>query len=172
MENTPRRPSSTMSVCFLSSNILKEATVRVIARELNIFYFFVMSQHCLPLPGFLLLSTDIYNHCVYFSQSSEFLKQYLCCSWKDFSCVFTWKYSVFQLQLVFPCWAFRSLSCGCTCWETSSHSILSLRGHFTVCYCCTTNIYSTQFDTSYLLIPDGYLSNFAHLIGFFFPRYQ
>lgn len=31
-----------------------------------------LSQHCLPLPGFLLLSTDIYNHCVYFSQSSEF----------------------------------------------------------------------------------------------------
>lgn len=30
------------------------------------------SQHCLPLPGFLLLSTDIYNHCVYFSQSSAF----------------------------------------------------------------------------------------------------
>lgn len=29
-------------------------------------------QHCLPLPGFLLLSTNIYNHAVYFSQSSEF----------------------------------------------------------------------------------------------------
>lgn len=28
-------------------------------------------QHCLPLPGFLLLSTDIYNHGVLFSQSSE-----------------------------------------------------------------------------------------------------
>uniref|UniRef100_A0A8C9XEH5 Solute carrier family 35 member B4 n=1 Tax=Sander lucioperca TaxID=283035 RepID=A0A8C9XEH5_SANLU len=27
-------------------------------------------NHCLPLPGFLLLSTDIYNHCVYFSHST------------------------------------------------------------------------------------------------------
>uniref|UniRef100_A0A3B3ZQQ5 Solute carrier family 35 member B4 n=1 Tax=Periophthalmus magnuspinnatus TaxID=409849 RepID=A0A3B3ZQQ5_9GOBI len=27
-------------------------------------------NHCLPLPGFLLLSTDIYRYCVYFSQSS------------------------------------------------------------------------------------------------------
>ncbi|KAM6926446.1 UDP-xylose and UDP-N-acetylglucosamine transporter [Lycodopsis pacificus] len=27
-------------------------------------------NHCLPLPGFLLLSTNIYNHCVYFSQST------------------------------------------------------------------------------------------------------
>lgn len=27
-------------------------------------------NHCLPLPGFLLLSTDIYRHCVYFSQST------------------------------------------------------------------------------------------------------
>lgn len=27
-------------------------------------------NHCLPLPGFLLLSTDIYNHCIYFSQST------------------------------------------------------------------------------------------------------
>ncbi|CAL1595020.1 unnamed protein product [Knipowitschia caucasica] len=27
-------------------------------------------NHCLPLPGFLLLSTDIYRHCVYFSQSA------------------------------------------------------------------------------------------------------
>ncbi|XP_070687144.1 UDP-xylose and UDP-N-acetylglucosamine transporter [Pempheris klunzingeri] len=27
-------------------------------------------NHCLPLPGFLLLSTDIYSHCVYFSQST------------------------------------------------------------------------------------------------------
>uniref|UniRef100_A0A8C2WH78 Solute carrier family 35 member B4 n=1 Tax=Cyclopterus lumpus TaxID=8103 RepID=A0A8C2WH78_CYCLU len=30
-------------------------------------------NHFLPLPGFLLLSTDIYNHCVYFSQSSEYV---------------------------------------------------------------------------------------------------
>ncbi|XP_068595681.1 UDP-xylose and UDP-N-acetylglucosamine transporter [Brachionichthys hirsutus] len=27
-------------------------------------------NHCLPLPGFLLFYTDIYNHCIYFSQSS------------------------------------------------------------------------------------------------------
>lgn len=27
-------------------------------------------NHCLPLPGFLLLSTDIYRHCVYFNQST------------------------------------------------------------------------------------------------------
>ncbi|KAM4618165.1 UDP-xylose and UDP-N-acetylglucosamine transporter [Polymixia lowei] len=27
-------------------------------------------NHCLPLPGFLLLSMDIYNHCVYFNQST------------------------------------------------------------------------------------------------------
>nr|XP_046250716.1 UDP-xylose and UDP-N-acetylglucosamine transporter [Scatophagus argus] len=27
-------------------------------------------NHCLPLPGFLLLSTNIYSHCVLFSQSS------------------------------------------------------------------------------------------------------
>lgn len=27
-------------------------------------------NHCLPLPGFLLFSTDIYNHCVHFSQST------------------------------------------------------------------------------------------------------
>ncbi|XP_071753670.2 UDP-xylose and UDP-N-acetylglucosamine transporter [Centroberyx gerrardi] len=27
-------------------------------------------NHCLPLPGFLLLSTNIYNHSVYFSQST------------------------------------------------------------------------------------------------------
>lgn len=27
-------------------------------------------NHCLPLPGFLLLSTDIYRHCIYFSQST------------------------------------------------------------------------------------------------------
>ncbi|XP_068170057.1 UDP-xylose and UDP-N-acetylglucosamine transporter [Antennarius striatus] len=27
-------------------------------------------NHCLPLPGFMLLYTDIYNHCIYFSQSS------------------------------------------------------------------------------------------------------
>ncbi|KAM8891817.1 UDP-xylose and UDP-N-acetylglucosamine transporter [Spinachia spinachia] len=27
-------------------------------------------NHCLPLPGFLLLSTDIYSHCLYFSQST------------------------------------------------------------------------------------------------------
>lgn len=27
-------------------------------------------NHCLPLPGFLLLSTDIYRHCIYFSQSA------------------------------------------------------------------------------------------------------
>ncbi|XP_030587344.1 UDP-xylose and UDP-N-acetylglucosamine transporter [Archocentrus centrarchus] len=30
-------------------------------------------NHCLPLPGFLLLSTDIYNHCVLFSQSTPVL---------------------------------------------------------------------------------------------------
>ncbi|XP_013872583.1 UDP-xylose and UDP-N-acetylglucosamine transporter [Austrofundulus limnaeus] len=27
-------------------------------------------NHCLPLPGFLLLSTDIYNHCILFNQST------------------------------------------------------------------------------------------------------
>ncbi|XP_035258330.1 UDP-xylose and UDP-N-acetylglucosamine transporter [Anguilla anguilla] len=27
-------------------------------------------NHCLPLPGFLLLASDIYNHCVLFSQSA------------------------------------------------------------------------------------------------------
>eukprot|EP00064_Thunnus_orientalis_P019882 superscaffoldBa00005181_g20012 len=27
-------------------------------------------MHCLPLPGFLLLAADIYNHCVHFSQST------------------------------------------------------------------------------------------------------
>ncbi|KAG7454624.1 hypothetical protein MATL_G00261670 [Megalops atlanticus] len=27
-------------------------------------------NHCLPLPGFLLLASDIYNHCVLFSQST------------------------------------------------------------------------------------------------------
>uniref|UniRef100_A0A3Q2GFS9 Solute carrier family 35 member B4 n=1 Tax=Cyprinodon variegatus TaxID=28743 RepID=A0A3Q2GFS9_CYPVA len=27
-------------------------------------------NHCLPLPGFLLLSTNIYNHCILFSQST------------------------------------------------------------------------------------------------------
>lgn len=27
-------------------------------------------NHCLPLPGFLLFFTDIYNHCVHFSQST------------------------------------------------------------------------------------------------------
>lgn len=27
-------------------------------------------NHCLPLPGFLLFFSDIYNHCVYFSQST------------------------------------------------------------------------------------------------------
>lgn len=27
-------------------------------------------NHCLPLPGFLLLFTDIYNHCLHFSQST------------------------------------------------------------------------------------------------------
>uniref|UniRef100_A0A3Q3F198 Solute carrier family 35 member B4 n=1 Tax=Labrus bergylta TaxID=56723 RepID=A0A3Q3F198_9LABR len=27
-------------------------------------------NHCLPLPGFLLLSTNIYNHAIYFSQST------------------------------------------------------------------------------------------------------
>lgn len=30
-------------------------------------------NHCLPLPGFLLLSTDIYNHCIHFSQSTPVL---------------------------------------------------------------------------------------------------
>lgn len=30
-------------------------------------------NHCLPLPGFLLLSTDIYNHCILFSQSTPVL---------------------------------------------------------------------------------------------------
>ncbi|XP_029009136.1 UDP-xylose and UDP-N-acetylglucosamine transporter [Betta splendens] len=30
-------------------------------------------NHFLPLPGFLLLSTDIYNHCVHFSQSTPAL---------------------------------------------------------------------------------------------------
>ncbi|XP_008299696.1 UDP-xylose and UDP-N-acetylglucosamine transporter [Stegastes partitus] len=30
-------------------------------------------NHCLPLPGFLLLATDIYNHCIYFSQSTPVL---------------------------------------------------------------------------------------------------
>ncbi|ROI37092.1 UDP-xylose and UDP-N-acetylglucosamine transporter [Anabarilius grahami] len=34
-------------------------------------------NHCLPLPGFLLLSTDIYKHAVLFSQSSRFLR-YVC----------------------------------------------------------------------------------------------
>uniref|UniRef100_A0AAR2JFL0 Solute carrier family 35 member B4 n=1 Tax=Pygocentrus nattereri TaxID=42514 RepID=A0AAR2JFL0_PYGNA len=33
----------------------------------QLFCFF---QHCLPLPGFLLLSTNIYNHAVLFSQST------------------------------------------------------------------------------------------------------
>ncbi|XP_061576996.1 UDP-xylose and UDP-N-acetylglucosamine transporter [Cololabis saira] len=27
-------------------------------------------NHCMPLPGFLLLSTDIYNHCIHFNQST------------------------------------------------------------------------------------------------------
>ncbi|CAL8375786.1 unnamed protein product [Arctogadus glacialis] len=27
-------------------------------------------NHCLPLPGFLLLSSDIYNHCIHFNQST------------------------------------------------------------------------------------------------------
>uniref|UniRef100_A0A3P9HI71 Solute carrier family 35 member B4 n=1 Tax=Oryzias latipes TaxID=8090 RepID=A0A3P9HI71_ORYLA len=30
-------------------------------------------NHCLPLPGFLLLSTDIYNYCNHFSQSTPVL---------------------------------------------------------------------------------------------------
>lgn len=30
-------------------------------------------NHCLPLPGFLLLATDIYNHSIYFSQSTPVL---------------------------------------------------------------------------------------------------
>lgn len=52
-------------------------------RKLNywlrlVFNFLIPAQHCLPLPGFLLLSTDIYNHCVYFSQSSESLRSNLC----------------------------------------------------------------------------------------------
>lgn len=46
-------------------------------------------QHCLPLPGFLLLSTDIYNYCNHFSQSSEcfepfrwaFGLDYIRCNW-------------------------------------------------------------------------------------------
>lgn len=28
-------------------------------------------NHCLPLPGFLLMSSDIYNHCLLFSQSTQ-----------------------------------------------------------------------------------------------------
>lgn len=35
------------------------------------WFLCIFLQHCLPLPGFLLLSTNIYNHCVLFSQSSE-----------------------------------------------------------------------------------------------------
>ncbi|TNN82132.1 UDP-xylose and UDP-N-acetylglucosamine transporter [Liparis tanakae] len=36
-------------------------------------------NHFLPLPGFLLLSTDIYNHCVYFSRASNGLQRaYVC----------------------------------------------------------------------------------------------
>ncbi len=35
-------------------------------------YIQVYFQHCLPLPGFLLLSTDIYKHAVLFSQSCEY----------------------------------------------------------------------------------------------------
>ncbi|RXN34829.1 UDP-xylose and UDP-N-acetylglucosamine transporter [Labeo rohita] len=34
-------------------------------------------NHCLPLPGFILLSTDIYRHAMLFSQSSRFLR-YVC----------------------------------------------------------------------------------------------
>lgn len=33
-------------------------------------------QHCLPLPGFLLLYSDIYNHGVLFSQTSETCRRY------------------------------------------------------------------------------------------------
>lgn len=52
-------------------------------RKLNcrlrlVFNFLILAQHCLPLPGFLLLSTDIYNHCIYFSQSSESLGSNSC----------------------------------------------------------------------------------------------
>ncbi|KAK6317825.1 hypothetical protein J4Q44_G00111160 [Coregonus suidteri] len=36
-------------------------------------------NHCLPLPGFLLLSSDIYKHCVLFSQSIlHLLLRYVC----------------------------------------------------------------------------------------------
>lgn len=87
MENTPRRLSSTMWVVFFSplgSNIPEAATlVSQPERKLNyrsrlVLNFRIPTQHCLPLPGFLLLSTDIYNHCVYFSQSSESLGSNLC----------------------------------------------------------------------------------------------
>lgn len=82
MENTPRRPSSTMWVFFILAVAFWKQSE---SSETQIFHFFGASQHCLPLPGFLLLSTDIYNHCVYFSQSSESIKSNLCCAWKDFS---------------------------------------------------------------------------------------
>uniref|UniRef100_A0A3Q1BQA8 Solute carrier family 35 member B4 n=1 Tax=Amphiprion ocellaris TaxID=80972 RepID=A0A3Q1BQA8_AMPOC len=36
-------------------------------------------NHCLPLPGFLLLASDIYNHCIHFSQSNfNFPFRYVC----------------------------------------------------------------------------------------------
>lgn len=68
----------------LGSNVPEAATlVSQPERKLNyrlrlVFNFLILTQHCLPLPGFLLLSADIYNHCVYFSQSSESLGSNLC----------------------------------------------------------------------------------------------
>ncbi|KAL6106490.1 slc35b4 [Pungitius sinensis] len=64
-----------IGICMLTFALLMSARMGIFQETLYkqygkhskeaLFY-----NHCLPLPGFLLLSTDIYSHCLHFSQST------------------------------------------------------------------------------------------------------
>uniref|UniRef100_W5LED8 Solute carrier family 35 member B4 n=1 Tax=Astyanax mexicanus TaxID=7994 RepID=W5LED8_ASTMX len=64
-----------VGICMLTFALLMSARMGIFQETLYkqygkhskeaLFY-----NHCLPLPGFLLLSTNIYNHAVFFSQST------------------------------------------------------------------------------------------------------
>lgn len=55
-------------------------------------------NHCLPLPGFLLLASDIYNHCIHFSQSTPVFIPVV-----EFSAPILWIYLLINVITQYVC---------------------------------------------------------------------
>lgn len=132
--NTPGKRSSTMLVesLFLWGHTQSQTALG--GSNISVSDVFSASlQHCLPLPGFLLLFTDIYNHGALFSQTGESRRR----CFALFFGVPAWCFSAPQLPSPFLWSASLCPSCGSTCWATPSPSILST----------TLKLYQVYFHT-------------------------